>query len=149
MRIYILTIFFTLLTIFSCNNNDVYFNYGGQIDLADESIFFSSIEDDLNISKVEGEIIDVCPKKGCWMNVKVAEDTLFVKFKDYGFFVPTDGVQGKKVYMSGEIFKDTISVARLRHYAEDAKKPESEIMSITEPEFMLNMIADGVAIREN
>lgn len=149
MRIYILTIFFTLLTIFSCNNNDVYFNYGGQIDLADESIFFSSIEDDLNISKVEGEIIDVCPKKGCWMNVKVAEDTLFVKFKDYGFFVPTDGVQGKKVYMSGEIFKDTISVARLRHYAEDAKKPESEIMSITEPEFMLNMIADGVAIKED
>ena len=149
MRIYILTIFFTLLTIFSCNNNDVYFNYGGHIDLADESIFFSSIEDNLSISKVEGEIIDVCPKKGCWMNVKVAEDTLFVKFKDYGFFVPTDGVQGKKVYMSGEIFKDTISVARLRHYAEDAKKPESEIMSITEPEFMLNMIADGVAIREN
>ena len=149
MRIYILTIFFTLLTIFSCNNNDVYFNYGGQIDLADESIFFSSIEDDLNISKVEGEIIDVCPKKGCWMNVKVAEDTLFVKFKDYGFFVPTDGVKGKKVYMSGEIFKDTISVARLRHYAEDAKKPDSEIMSITEPEFMLNMIADGVAIKEN
>ena len=145
----ILTIFFTLLTIFSCNNNDVYFNYGGQIDLADESIFFSSIEDNLSISKVEGEIIDVCPKKGCWMNVKVAEDTLFVKFKDYGFFVPTDGVQGKKVYMSGEIFKDTISVARLRHYAEDAKKPESEIMSITEPEFMLNMIADGVAIKEN
>ncbi len=149
MRIYILTIFFTLLTIFSCNNNDVYFNYGGQIDLADESIFFSSIEDNLSISKVEGEIIDVCPKKGCWMNVKVAEDTLFVKFKDYGFFVPTDGVQGKKVYMSGEIFKDTISVARLRHYAEDAKKPESEITSITEPEFMLNMIADGVAIKEN
>tara|TARA_Y100001960_G_C14395759_1_gene690966 strand:- start:21 stop:470 length:450 start_codon:yes stop_codon:yes gene_type:complete len=149
MRIYILTIFFTLLTIFSCNNNDVYFNYGGQIDLADESIFFSSIEDNLSISKVEGEIIDVCPKKGCWMNVKVAEDTLFVKFKDYGFFVPTDGVQGKKVYMSGEIFKDTISVARLRHYAEDAKKPESEIMSITEPEFMLNMIADGVAIKED
>ncbi len=149
MRIYILTNFFTLLTIFSCNNNDVYFNYGGQIDLADESIFFSSIEDDLNISKVEGEIIDVCPKKGCWMNVKVADDTLFVKFKDYGFFVPTDGVQGKKVYMSGEIFKDTISVAKLRHYAEDAKKPESEILSITEPEFMLNMIADGVAIKEN
>jgi len=149
MRIYILTIFFTLLTIFSCNNNDVYLNYGGQIDLADESIFFSSIQDNLSISKVEGEIIDVCPKKGCWMNVKVAEDTLFVKFKDYGFFVPTDGVQGKKVYMSGEIFKDTISVARLRHYAEDAKKPESEIMSITEPEFMLNMIADGVAIKEN
>tara|TARA_Y100000766_G_C18765942_1_gene535916 strand:+ start:88 stop:537 length:450 start_codon:yes stop_codon:yes gene_type:complete len=149
MRIYILTIFFTLLTIFSCNNNDVYFNYGGQIDLSDESIFFSSIEDDLNISKVEGEIIDVCPKKGCWMNVKVADDTLFVKFKDYGFFVPTDGIRGKKVYMSGEIFKDTISVARLRHYAEDAKKPESEILSITEPEFMINMIADGVAIKEN
>ena len=65
MRIYILFIFFTLLTIFSCNNKDVYFSYGGQIDLTDKSLFVSSIDNNYNISNIEGQIIDVCPKKGC------------------------------------------------------------------------------------
>ena len=51
--------------------------------------------------------------------------------------------------MSGKISKDTISVERLRHYAEDAKKTKSEILEINKPKYVLNMIADGVAIREN
>lgn len=149
MRIYILSIFFTLLTIFSCNNKDVYFSYGGQIDLTDKSLFVSSIDNNYNISNIEGQIIDVCPKKGCWMNVKIDQDTIFVKFRDYAFFVPKSGVQGKKVFMSGDIFRDTISIERLRHYAEDAKKSKKEILAITQPEYKINMIADAVAIKEN
>ena len=149
MRIYILSIFFTLLTIFSCNNKDVYFSYGGQIDLTDKSLFVSSIDNNYNISNIEGQIIDVCPKKGCWMNVEIDQDTIFVKFRDYAFFVPKSGVQGKKVFMSGDIFRDTISIERLRHYAEDAKKSKKEILAITQPEYKINMIADAVAIKEN
>tara|TARA_Y100000991_G_scaffold63138_1_gene46981 strand:+ start:135 stop:584 length:450 start_codon:yes stop_codon:yes gene_type:complete len=149
MRIYILSIFFTLLTIFSCNNKDVYFSYGGQIDLTDKSLFVSSIDNNYNISNIEGQIIDVCPKKGCWMNVKTDKDTIFVKFRDYAFFVPKSGIQGKKVFMSGDIFRDTISIERLRHYAEDAKKSKKEILAITQPEYKINMIADAVAIKEN
>tara|TARA_B100000401_G_scaffold204396_1_gene137863 strand:- start:564 stop:1013 length:450 start_codon:yes stop_codon:yes gene_type:complete len=149
MRIYILFIFFTLLTIFSCNNKDVYFSYGGQIDLTDKSLFVSSIDNNYNISNIEGQIIDVCPKKGCWMNVKTDKDTIFVKFRDYAFFVPKSGIQGKKVFMSGDIFRDTISIERLRHYAEDAKKSKKEILAITQPEYKINMIADAVAIKEN
>ena len=149
MRIYILFIFFTLLTIFSCNNKDVYFSYGGQIDLTDKSLFVSSIDNNYNISNIEGQIIDVCPKKGCWMNVKIDQDTIFVKFRDYAFFVPKSGVQGKKVFVSGDIFRDTISIERLRHYAEDAKKSKKEILAITQPEYKINMIADAVAIKEN
>ena len=149
MRIYILSIFFTLLTIFSCNNKDVYFSYGGQIDLTDKSLFVSSIDNNYNISNIEGQIIDVCPKKGCWMNVKIDQDTIFVKFRDYAFFVPKSGIQGKKVLMSGDIFRDTISIERLRHYAEDAKKSKKEILAITKPEYKINMIADAVAIKEN
>ena len=149
MRIYILSIFFTLLTIFSCNNKDVYFNYGGQIDLTDKSSFVSSIDNNYNISNIKGQIIDVCPKKGCWMNVKIDQDTIFVKFRDYAFFVPKLGIQGKKVFMSGDIFRDTISIERLRHYAEDAKKSKKEILAITKPEYKINMIADAVAIKEN
>ena len=97
----------------------------------------------------QGQIIDVCPKKGCWMNVKVNTDTVFVKFKDYGFFVPKTGIEGKQILMSGNIFRDTISVERLRHYAEDAKKSKEEIELITVPEYKINMIANAVAIRDN
>ena len=83
------------------------------------------------------------------MNVKVNTDTVFVKFKDYGFFVPKTGVKGKQILMSGKIFRDTITVERLRHYAEDAKKSIEEIERIKVPEYKINMIADAVAIRDN
>ena len=146
MKIKFLLSFFTLLTIFSCTQG-VFISYGE--DINGDAQFYDTIDDNLDISNVSGEILDVCPKKGCWMNVKVNTDTVFVKFKDYGFFVPKTGIQGKKVLMTGEIFKDTISVERLKHYAEDAKKSKTEIDLITEPEYKINMIATGVAIEEN
>ena len=146
MKIKFLLSFFTLLTIFSCTQ-EVFVGYGE--DINSDVKFYDTIDDNLDVSNVSGEILDVCPKKGCWMNVKVNTDTVFVKFKDYGFFVPKTGIQGKKVLMTGEIFKDTISVERLKHYAEDAKKSRTEIDLITEPEYKINMIATGVAIEEN
>ena len=146
MKIKFLLSFFTLLTIFSCTQG-VFISYGE--DINGDAQFYDTIDDNLDISNISGEILDVCPKKGCWMNVKVNTDTVFVKFKDYGFFVPKTGIQGKKVLMTGEIFKDTISVERLKHYAEDAKKSRTEIDLITEPEYKINMIATGVAIEEN
>jgi len=146
MKIKFLLSFFTLLTIFSCTQ-EVFVGYGE--DINSDVKFYDTIGDNLDISNVSGEILDVCPKKGCWMNVKVNTDTVFVKFKDYGFFVPKTGIQGKKVLMTGEIFKDTISDERLKHYAEDAKKSRTEIDLITEPEYKINMIATGVAIEEN
>ena len=41
---------------------------------------------------------------------------------------------GKSILMSTKIFRDTLSVDRLKHYAEDAKKTIEEIESITQPE---------------
>ena len=147
MRISILTIFFTLLTTYSCNQKIQYINYGDNIDSS--QLFHEKIDNNYDLNNISGEIIDVCPKKGCWMNVKVDSDTVFVKFKDYGFFVPKSGIEGKQILMSGKIFQDTISIDRLRHYAEDAKRPEQEIAQIINPEYKINMIANGVAIQEN
>ena len=142
-----LLVFLSLLTSYSCNDTVTYMNYGEDIEF--ESTYSEKIENNFDLNNIIGEIIDVCPKKGCWMNVKVDTDTIFVKFKDYGFFVPKSGIEGKQVLMSGKIFRDTISVERLRHYAEDAKQTKEEIDLITEPEYKINMIAEGVAIREN
>jgi hypothetical protein len=98
-------------------------------------------------AKVECEIITSCVKKGCWMTVQMPDgDKMMVRFKDYGFFVPTKGLEGKRAVLQGYATKETVDVATLRHYAEDAGKSKEEIEKITQPEHNLMFLADGVLI---
>ena len=97
--------------------------------------------------KFSGKIVETCSKKGCWMTLDTGEDTLFIKFRDYGFFVPIDSVEGKTAVIQGDLFLDTTSLEMLKHYAEDAGKSEEEIALITEPIYELGFIADGVIIK--
>ena len=77
-----------------------------------------------------GEIEKTCAKKGCWMTLKLPnEETLRVTFKDYGFFVPKEGQEGKMATVKGSCFMKEQSVDELRHYAEDAGKSAEEICS--------------------
>ena len=69
-------------------------------------------------------------------------------FQDYGFFVPKSGAEGKSAIVNGNISVDTLSVAQLRHYAEDAGKPRSEVMAIVNPEITISFLADGVLINK-
>jgi hypothetical protein len=98
--------------------------------------------------RFEGEITATCAKKGCWMDVASGEDTVFVRFLDYGFFVPTEGAEGKRTVVQGEAFYDTLTVPMLRHYAEDAGKSQEEIYAITQPELRLAFTATGVMIED-
>ena len=86
--------------------------------------------------------------KGCWMKISVENDTVLVRFKDYGFFVPKNGIEGKRTIINGNISVDTLSVAQLQHYAEDAGKSKEEIDLITEPKITISFLADGVLIKE-
>ena len=97
--------------------------------------------------KVVGNIESVCQVKGCWMNVvsEKIENEMFVKFKDYGFFMPLD-CTGRKVIMEGKAYKETTSVEELRHYAEDEGLSKEEIEKITEPEEELKFMANGVLL---
>ncbi|MEC8832973.1 MAG: DUF4920 domain-containing protein, partial [Bacteroidota bacterium] len=84
-------------------------------------------------TQIVGEIKEVCQSKGCWMKVQLdSEDEVFVRFKDYGFFVPKDAA-GKKVVMNGAAFFEEMSVEEQRHYAEDEGASEDEIALITTP----------------
>ena len=38
--------------------------------------------------QISGIIQSSCPMKGCWMEIETNDETVFVKFKDYSFFVP-------------------------------------------------------------
>lgn len=97
--------------------------------------------------KLECEVITSCTKKGCWMTVQLPEGKqMMVRFKDYGFFVPTKGLEGKRAVLQGYATKEVVDVATLRHYAEDAGKSKEEIEKITQPEHNLMFLADGVLI---
>ena len=98
--------------------------------------------------RLKGEILSTCPMKGCWMRMSVEQDTILVRFKDYGFFVPKSGAEGKSAIVNGNISVDTLSVAQLRHYAEDAGKPRNEVMAIVNPEITISFLADGVLINK-
>ena len=96
--------------------------------------------------KIEGKILSSCPMKGCWMKIKSEEDTILVRFKDYGFFVPKNGIEGEKAIVNGKISVEKLSVEQLRHYAVDAGKSQEEIKLIKEPQVSLTFLADGVYI---
>jgi hypothetical protein len=96
--------------------------------------------------KIMGEVVSVCQSKGCFMYLAMANgETLYVNFKDYGFFMPKD-IAGKKVVIDGFAERKTTSVEDLKHYAEDAKKSAEEIAKITKPKNEIVFEAKGVVI---
>lgn len=159
---------FTLLALFaSCQTNQTtdsseqeplaeaisYKSYGEEI-LSDraQSVFalnqLMKNQDSLNL-KLTGEIEKTCKMKGCWMTIKTGDSTsMRVTFKDYGFFVPKEGMEGKNTIIEGSVTKTMTSVDVLRHYAQDEGKSAEEINAITEPLEEYAFIATGVLIEE-
>lgn len=65
--------------------------------------------------------------------------------KDYAFFLPT-AIKGKTILLDGKAQLKQTSVEELRHYAEDAKKPQSEIDKITTPVTEIRLLASGIRV---
>ena len=96
----------------------------------------------------KSKIKDVCKKKGCWMAMDLAnEKESFVRFKDYGFFVPLNADNSNAI-VTGRAYLDVITVDELKHYAKDGGKSEEEISKITEPKITYAFQADGVLIEK-
>lgn len=103
-------------------------------------------KDSLNV-KVEGIINACCQTKGCWMDVDLGNgESMIVKFKDYGFFVPKNS-SGSTAVLEGVAKVETQSVDWLKHKAKDAGKTKEEIDAISEPEVRVSFMADGVIIK--
>lgn len=127
--------------------------YGAAV-TADNSINIDMLLDQLATqdsvrTKLEGKVESVCQTKGCWMNL-VPDDgnvakSIFVKFKDYAFFMPLD-LAGEKVVIEGVAYKEVTPVDELKHYAEDEGLSQEEIDKITEPKEELKFMADGVIV---
>ena len=148
-----LLILFLFIPLVSFGQDETILNfYGEKIDLEeienykkDKNFLLSNSEKNI---KIQGKILSTCPMKGCWMKIGVENDTVLVRFKDYGFFVPKTGSQGKSTVIKGKLSIDTISIKQLKHYAEDAGKSKEEIALINRPEITLSFLADGVIIKD-
>lgn len=169
------TIFLCALTILSCKNienesdtafakaekensstalnQESYASYGAEITtenvLTNSEIAekYSALkEGDTAVVKFTAPINAVCTSKGCWMRLDLPkEQEVFVKFKDYGFFVPLDAT-GETI-VQGKAYLEEVTVDELRHMAEDGGKSKEEIAAITAPERELRFMADGVLIK--
>ncbi|GAB3196386.1 glucose/arabinose dehydrogenase [Pontibacter aydingkolensis] len=97
---------------------------------------------------VTAEVVESCQAKGCWMDVKLADNsTMKVTFRDYGFFLPIEDLKGRTVVFTGTAKREVISVDDQRHYAQDARKSKDEIAAITAPKEELRFVADGVILK--
>jgi hypothetical protein len=101
---------------------------------------------DTLLTRFEGEVVSVCQMKGCWMRLSLPdEQTVMVRFKDYGFFVPKD-ISGSRVLVEGKAFVSEVDEEERRHMAEDAGQPDSLIAAIRGPEVQMGFEASGVRI---
>ncbi len=98
--------------------------------------------------KFASKIKEVCQKKGCWMQLELPDaNSAFVKFKDYGFFVPLNAANSE-VIVNGKAFISVESVEELRHYAKDAGESQAAIDSIVNPETTYSFMANGVLLKK-
>ncbi|MSP84991.1 MAG: DUF4920 domain-containing protein [Flavobacteriaceae bacterium] len=103
--------------------------------------------DTLNV-KFRSKIKKVCQKKGCWMTLVLPnKKEVFVKFKDYAFFIPKNA-QEEDVIVNGKAFVSIESVGDLKHYAKDEGKSQIAIDSIVTPKTTYSFMADGVLIKK-
>jgi hypothetical protein len=106
------------------------------------------ILDDLPVSDTvdvvfKTRIHAVCQKKGCWMEVDLADDNVArVTFIDYSFFVPMNAMESEAI-VKGKAFWKTDSVAEKMHYAEDAGE---EYLEEEEDTYAPHIVATGVKI---
>lgn len=130
----------------NANVGDVY----GEKITAGKIINTESLSEKLNSgalqTKIEGKVLEVCPNKGCWIKLQLDDNSVAtVKMKDYSFFVPT-ALEGKRVVAFGKVEMAVTSVNELRHYAQDAKKPQEEIDAINEPKKEIKILANGIEV---
>ena len=102
---------FLSFILFSCNQN-----YNQSISLYGDDFNYDSIQSISSLTNnanqfldkkivTEGEIVDVCPMKGCWIEIKDfdSDQIIRVKVQDDIIIFPQDS-KGKKVIVNG-VFK--------------------------------------------
>lgn len=102
------------------------------------------------VVKIEGLVTEVCPKRGCWINVAGDREfqTIRVKVEDGVIVFPlTD--KGKKVVAEGTFTKLELTkeqaIERARHHAEETKT-KFDPASVTGPQTVYQVMGTGAIV---
>jgi hypothetical protein len=102
------------------------------------------------VVKVEGLITEVCPKRGCWINVAGDKEfqTIRVKVEDGVIVFPlTD--KGKKVVAEGTFTKTELTkeqaLERAKHHAEETGT-KFDPASVTGPQTVYQVMGTGAVV---
>ncbi|MCB0283773.1 MAG: DUF4920 domain-containing protein [Calditrichae bacterium] len=99
---------------------------------------------------VEGRVLDVCKKRGCWITVSSDKDfeSIMVKVEDGVIVFPQES-KGKMARVEGVIEKIEFSMeetlAKEKHECEKEGK-EFDASKVTKPDVMYRLKATGAAI---
>ncbi|MFW5966687.1 MAG: DUF4920 domain-containing protein [Persicimonas sp.] len=100
--------------------------YGGDFRLEDDAISLaeamdSAADGDTGPYKIEASVRKVCKKKGCWFTIEddQVDETVRVRMKDYGFFVPRNLDKGARAVIEGDLRQREVPKEEAQHYADD------------------------------
>jgi hypothetical protein len=96
---------------------------------------------------VKAKADKVCAQKGCWMTVKLKDQSVRIKFKNYAFFVPMS-LMGKDVYVKGQVSRKLISIEDTKHYLKDEGASAEVIAAVTAPTHEYHFLASGVKLAQ-
>jgi hypothetical protein len=148
-----LSIFILIVTISFASGDDKN-KFGKEISLEEKtkiSDILSNPEDFLDETVlVEGEVLGVCPKAGCWMELASDEEgeKIKVKVKDGEIVFPVEA-KGNNALVEGKVYKINLSeekaVAYYKHIAEELGQ-EFDPATVTGPVTIYQLKGIGAEI---
>lgn len=97
---------------------------------------------------VEGELADVCQKKGCWSVITDGTRSMRVMMKDHAFGIDMQGT-GRTGQFQGQVVGKGIDPATVEHFKSESAKPEAmpEAALPADATVTYELVASGVRLR--
>lgn len=87
---------------------------------------------------LEGSVAAVCRNKGCWLELKQADQSVHVTFEGYSFFVPKDS-QGRAVRLEGKVSVQAPDPGQVEHMRKEGAGESAAAR--------VSIVASGVELR--
>ena len=149
---YIVTVF--VLFVSGCTSEPEMTQYGSELTLSEVTPISQILEDpSMFVGQkvmIEGEVVDVCPMKGCWMEVRDSKTDKIMKVKvEDDVIVFDQNSKGKRAIAEGEIYEINLTkeeaISYLKHLA-DEKGEVFDSTSVDGPVTIYQLKGDGAMV---